>query len=115
MSLVVTQQADNVLLFIFQTSSILDEVSVNQVGKELDHVLDNSEFENVVIDLGRVEMMTSSMVGRLVAFKKRCDTEQLKLKLCCLSKEVHKLFKITRLDKVFDIAKTREKATKSFS
>ena len=112
MSLLVAQKVGDVVVFVFQTTSILDEVAVNEVARELEHVVQNSEVDKFVIDMGRIEMMTSSMLGQLVKFKKLCDTEQFSLMLCNLSGEIQKLFKMTRLDKVFSIAKTREAALK---
>ena len=114
MSVLATQKAGDVHLFIFQSVSILDEVTVNQVAKEFEQAIRQAECVKVLIDLGRLEMMTSSMLGQLVKFKKQCDADDIALKLCNLSKDILKLFKTTRLDKVFSIVKTRKKALKSF-
>ena len=113
MSFLASTTSGDVLLFVFQKSSVLDELSVRQVSRELNAALDSTEEQKVVIDLTPVELMTSSMIGELVKFKKRCDNDGISLALCGMSPEIKKLFKMTRLDKVFKIAKSREKALAS--
>ncbi len=115
MARIATEIVDDVIVFIFQASTILDEQAVKEVSAELNHYIDSTTQECVVLDLSRVTMMTSAIIGELVKFRKRCDQDKIELRLCGLSKEIAEVFKITRMDKIFKIYKTREKALKSFS
>ena len=114
MARIATEVVDDTIVFIFQASSILDEVAVKEVSSELNSYLDATTEEFVVLDLSRVTMMTSAIIGELVKFRKRCEQDKVELALCGLSKNIAEVFKITRMDKIFKIYKDRAKAIKSF-
>lgn len=98
------------LVINFLSPSIQNESDVKQAGDLLEHYLATSHEPNIIIDLERVRLMTSAMIGELVKFKKRCDQEKRKLKICGLTKDVAEVFKVTRLDKIFKIYNDRKKA-----
>ena len=54
--------------------------------------------------------MTSAMIGSLLAFKKKCDKERRKLKICGLTPNIQEVFEMTRLDKLFKVYSDRDKA-----
>ncbi len=68
----------------------------------------------MVVDFSGVSFMSSAMIGKLVLLHKRCKSAEIKMKVCQISDNVMEVFKITRLHKVFDIQKDREKALDSF-
>ena len=98
------------LVINFLSPSIQNESDVKQAGDLLEQYLSTSLAPNIIIDLERVRLMTSAMIGELVKFKKRCDQEKRNLKICGLTKDVAEVFKVTRLDKVFKIYNDRKKA-----
>ncbi|MEQ9693065.1 STAS domain-containing protein [Shimia sp. SDUM112013] len=56
----------------------------------------------VVLDLSRVEFIDSSGLGAIVASMKELGTDR-RLDLSCLSENVDKVFRLTRMDTVFRI------------
>jgi anti-sigma B factor antagonist len=58
--------------------------------------------------------MSSAMLGKLVQLQKRSKNDKIKLKLCAIAKNPLEVFKITRLDKLFKIKDTRDKALEGF-
>jgi anti-sigma B factor antagonist len=58
--------------------------------------------------------MSSSMLGKLVQIHKKCKEFKVKLKLSGIKKEILEVFKITKLDKLFDIASDEAAARKAF-
>ena len=58
--------------------------------------------------------MSSAMIGKLVLLNKKAKTDNVALKFCAISANVLEVFKITRLNKVFEIYADEEKAVKSF-
>jgi anti-sigma B factor antagonist len=47
--------------------------------------------------------MSSAALGMLIRLSKRCKEYKIALKLCNISPDIHQVFTITGLDKVFDI------------
>ena len=54
------------------------------------------------------------MLGKLIQLNKRCKNDKIKLKLCSISKNPLDVFKITKLDKMFEIHKDAPGAVASF-
>ena len=66
-------------------------------------VIERNDRGKLVLDFGDVEFMSSSMSGLLVKMHKRVVERKRTLQLTGLRPELQKVFKITHLDKVFDI------------
>ncbi len=107
---IVAEPLRDSLVISFLSSAIQNETEVKEAGEMLKHYLMNSVEKNIVLDLSRVKFMTSAMIGELVKFKKKCDVEKRRLKLCGLSRETAEVFKISRLEKLFKIYANRKKA-----
>jgi anti-sigma B factor antagonist len=67
-----------------------------------------------VIDLAEVPFMDSSGIAALVNLFKRVRIGAGDVRLCSLREEIMKIFRLTRLDRVFDIFDNRADAIASF-
>lgn len=81
------------------------EVDVYTAPKLKSHILDliDSGHYNIVVDLNQVDFMDSSGLGVLVGGLKRVGPHKGTIKLVCNRPNVLKIFKITGLNKVFQI------------
>lgn len=64
----------------------------------------------IVFDLQHVTVMTSAGIGTLVRVHKRISERKGSLVVCGLNDDLVELFKLTRMDKLFTVAKDREGA-----
>lgn len=110
-----TSTRDGVLFLQVGDPRLLDEARIEQLEKEILQAIEKSTEEKVVIDFAKVEFMSSSMLGKLVRIHKKCKEFKAKLKFCSISKDILEVFKITRLDKLFDIEPDAAAAAKAFS
>jgi anti-sigma B factor antagonist len=62
-----------------------------------------------------VAFMSSAMLGKLVTFNQQCKKKKIQLKVCGIAPDIMQVFKITKLNKVFEIVKNEEKAVASFN
>jgi anti-sigma B factor antagonist len=110
-----TQETDGVLVVYFTDSKILDEAKIQKIGSELIAAADAAAADKkMVLNFTGVGFMSSAMIGKLVLLNKKCKMDGIDLKLSDISGNVQEVFKIMKLNKVFDIYKTEEKALKSF-
>lgn len=65
--------------------------------------------KRIVLDLSRVSFLDSSGLGAVVAVMKFCAPE-IKVELAGLTPIVAKVFRLTRMDKVFSIYETADDA-----
>ena len=108
------EEVDGVTIAKFLDTKILDDQVITQIGNELLECVNTTPNGRLLLDFGNVRFMSSSMLGRLVMLTKKCKASEVDLKLCNLADDLHKVFTITNLHKVFDIRKTRDKAIKAF-
>ena len=115
MSLLRTQETDGVLVVYFSETKILDEAKIQKIGTELMEAADGAAAEKrLLLNFSGVGFMSSAMIGKLVLLNKKCKKDSTALKLCDIAGNVSEVFKIMKLNKVFDIYKNEEKALKSF-
>ncbi|MHB8957271.1 MAG: STAS domain-containing protein [Pirellulaceae bacterium] len=110
-----TQETEGILVVYFTETKILDEAKIQKIGGELIEAADAAGAnKKMVLNFNGVEFMSSAMIGKLVLLNKKCKKDGVDLKLSDISGNVQEVFKIMKLNKVFDIYKTEEKAIKSF-
>jgi anti-sigma B factor antagonist len=114
-ALLKSKQVDDVLMVGFSSGKLLDESVIQQVGAELIDVASKAEQgQKLLLTFVGVTFMSSAMLGRLVLFLKKCKERGVELKVCSISPEIYEVFKLTKLNKTFDIQKDEEKALASF-
>jgi anti-sigma B factor antagonist len=65
---------------------------------------------NLVVDFSSVQFLSSAVLGLLIRISKKVNERKGKLKLCGISPRIYEIFKITRLDEIFDIYDDAKKA-----
>ena len=116
MSALKSKEVDGVLLVGFAHGKLLEESVIQQVGAELVETAENAtEGQKILLTFHGVSFMSSAMLGRLVMFLKKCKQQGVELKVCSISPEIFEVFKITKLNKMFDVQKDEEKGLASFN
>ena len=105
---------DGILTVLFMDARILDEAKLEEIGKDLIDLINKSTEERVILDFRNVQFMSSSMLGKLVLVQKKCKEFKAQLKMCGISPDIREVFKITKLDKLFDIEADEASARKAF-
>ena len=115
MSTLRTQETEEgVMVCYFNDAKILDEARISQIGNDLVEMTTKAAGGKLLLNFEGVTFMSSHMIGKLVLPNKKCKSGNINLKFCNISPNVAEVFKIMRLNKVFDIQKDEEKALKSF-
>lgn len=102
------------LIVVFNEPMVLDSLQVQQIGDELYRLVDGRACRRLILDLSKVQMLSSSALGVLIHLKKKSDAIKGKVVLCGVRKEPMKVFQITHLNKVFDIKANEEEALAVF-
>lgn len=114
MAAITTQNSGEILVVGFTDSKILDSQRIEQVGKELQDAVPQAIHKKLLLNFRGVSFMSSAMITKLVMLNKGCKTQGVTLKFCEVSPNVLEVFKITKLNKLFDIQDAEEKAMASF-
>ena len=109
-----THQMRDVTVVNLNDFSILDAQQVEELGGELNHLVDDRACRKIVIDFTKVKFLSSSALGVLIRLQKKARDIKGSIALCGLRKELMQVFKITSLDKLFDFYETEEQALSAF-
>ena len=113
-SLSVTEQ-DGITIVELTNRKILDEINITKIGEKLNSLIVEAGEPQMVMDFSAVSHMSSSALGMLITINKRVRERKGQLKLCNIQPAIYEVFVITRLNEIFDIYQSRDKAIESFS
>ena len=104
------EQAGDVSIVELKDRKILEEMSIMQIGEQLNAMVAAAEVPKVVIDFTNVAHMSSSALGILITLHKRIREKRGQLRLCCIQSAIYEIFVITRLNEIFSICQSRQEA-----
>ena len=94
----------------FADRKILDELPITEIGEQLTKLVAGMDHVKVLLSFRNVEHLSSAALGMLITLIKRVGERNGTLKLSDISPQIYEVFKITRLNKLFDICDTAEQA-----
>lgn len=98
----------------FTDHKILDEANIQQLGEELTEVISSGEHTKLLLNFDSVEFLSSAALGKLISAKKKAAAAGAEMKLCAIKDGIMEVFKITNLDRVFDICGSQDDAIAKF-
>jgi anti-anti-sigma factor len=103
-----------VLVVRFLDSDVCDSKRIEQVGKELQEAIPQAMNKKLLLNFRGVSFMSSAMITKLVWLNMGCKAQGVDLKFCEVSPNVMEVFKVTKLNKLFDIQDGEVRAIASF-
>ncbi len=98
----------------FADRKILDEMCILEIQEELAKLVKSKTAGRLLLSFKNVEHLSSAALGMLITLKKQVEEGKGKLKLSDINPQIYEVFKITRLNKVFEIHPSVEKARARF-
>ena len=84
-------------------SKLLDEECIKEIQTILLEIVDSGKHNKMLLNFSEVQFLSSSFLGTLVKVLKRIREKNGELTLTNIAPQILKVFKITQLDKVFNI------------
>ncbi|MBN2474910.1 MAG: STAS domain-containing protein [Pirellulales bacterium] len=94
---------------------IRDFLEIDELGRELYGLIKQDGRRKLVLDFSGVEFFSSAAIGKLISLNGKLKLQSGVLKLCSVRPELLEVFRVCRLDQVFDIRQDRADALASFS
>ncbi len=92
---------------------LLDEMSISQIGTELESLVAKRPQPKMLMDFANVAHMSSSALGMLITLHKRIREKNGQLRLCNIQPNIYEVFVITRLNEIFKICQSRSEGMES--
>jgi anti-sigma B factor antagonist len=108
----VEEDINGVTIVNFVDKKILDEANIQQLGEELFSLVDGPR--KILLNFSNVEYLSSAALGKLITANKSVAAASGKLRLCSIHPQIYEVFKITKLNKLFDIHKDEQTALEGF-
>jgi len=87
----------------FTDRKILDEANIQELGRELFHLVEEEQRKKLLLNFTNVEFLSSAALGKLITLDKKVKKAGGQLQLSNIRPEIYEVFAITRLNKLFDI------------
>jgi len=98
----------------FSDRKILDELSINEILNELIALVESQSDVKLLLNFDNVDHLSSAALGMLITLNKRVGDLNGQLRLANISPQIYEVFKITRLNKLFEIHESTNAAMSSF-
>ncbi|MCE9589545.1 MAG: STAS domain-containing protein [Planctomycetes bacterium] len=108
------QRDRDIIRIEFLDKNILEEALIQQIGEEIAQVIDRSGNPKVLISFANVEHLSSAALGTLITINNKVRQKEGQLRLSNIDPQIYEVFVITKLNKLFQIFDTAEKALSSF-
>ncbi|MBC8394314.1 MAG: STAS domain-containing protein [Deltaproteobacteria bacterium] len=92
-----------VVIATLTDEKILDETQLQGLEGSFMPLIEQNENIQLIIEFSNVKFLTSSVLGLLIRVSKKVYESNGKLRLCSIAPKILEIFKITRLDKIFEI------------
>lgn len=104
---------DGIRTIFIRDERLVEPTVITRVFGDIESELGKNTEDRLILDFAPVAFMASSALGKLVALNKKTKEYKVKMKLSGIIPEIYEVFKISRLNKVFDITKDEAAARKA--
>lgn len=98
----------------FNDRKILDELAIRELGEQLQDVAESQDGVRILLNFQNVEHLSSAALGMLITLDQRVKERKGALKLSNINPQIYEVFKITRLNKLFEIHESAARALGAF-
>lgn len=93
----------------------IDGMEIEKLGEELYRLLEGGKRRKLVLDFSGVELFSSAGFGKLISLNARLKANNGTLRLCNIPPHIHDVFRICKLDRIFDVREDQADAMMAFS
>lgn len=103
----------NVAVVAFKSASITDVEAIDSATNRIRTFVEENRPGRLVFDFERVKFFSSLVLGLLLDIRARLEPYQGKVVISAINPQLHRVFKITNLDRVFTFFPDKASAVKA--
>jgi anti-sigma B factor antagonist len=107
-------EVGDVSIVRFRDQKILDDLNIQELGRELNHLVEVENRKKLLLNFSAVQFLSSAALGKLITLDKKMKAVDGTLKLCCIQPQTYEVFVITKLNRLFDIREEEADALAAF-
>lgn len=106
---------DSVAVVAFKVASISDVEMIATASKHIKDFVDENQPIRLIFDFSRVKFFSSLVLGVLLEIRSKLASYNGEVVISAINPQLHKVFKITNLDKIFTFFPDKEAAVSAVS
>jgi anti-sigma B factor antagonist len=108
-------KGEGVAVVRFNSSSISDVEEVATVSNQIRKFVDQDQPSRLIFDFEGVKFFSSQVLGLLLDIRAKLQAVSGKVVISAINPQLHRVFKITNLDKIFEFFPDRDSAVRAMS
>ncbi len=108
------RQSGPVSIIEFADRKILEELSIQEIQEELLKFAESRPGVQLLLDFSNVDHLASAALGMLITLHKKVQEQSGQLRLSNINRQIFQVFRITRLNQMFDIYDSSQQALEAF-
>ena len=113
-SMDITMEA-NAAVVAFKSASITDVDGIAIASEKIKGFIDENQPNRLIFDFEKVKFFSSQVLGLLLDIRHKLQPYNGKVIVSAINPQLHRVFKITNLDKVFKFFPDRESAIETMN
>ena len=106
---------ENAGVVAFKSASISDVEGIAAISRQIKEFIDQNHPSRLIFDFEHVKFFSSQVLGMLLDIRATLDVYNGEVMISAINPQLHRVFRITNLDKIFKFFKDRESAIKTIS
>ena len=103
----------DVAVVVFKATSISNVQKISVVSEQIKKFIAEKSPKSVVFDFGEVKFFSSQVLGILLDIRDRLKSYNGEVVISAIDPQLHRVFTITNLDKIFRFFPDKESAVKA--
>ena len=104
-----------VAVVVFKAVSISDMEAIAAASKQINEFIEKNHPNGLVFDFGEVKFFSSRVLGLLLGIRAKLKTYDGEVVISAINPQLHRVFKITNLDKIFRFFPDKQSAVNAVS
>jgi anti-sigma B factor antagonist len=105
---------EDIAVVVFNATSISDAAGIEKVSTQIKQFIADNRPKKMIIDFTHVKFFTSQVLGLLLDIWRKLDADGGQVVISGINPQLHRVFKITSLDKIFRFFADEQTALKAF-
>lgn len=106
---------DSFAVVTFKTACISNVEEIVAASKRIKEFIDRDRPSNLIFDFEQVKFFSSQVLGLLLDIRAKLKKYNGQVLISAINPQLHRVFKITNLDKIFKFFPDKESAVKATS
>jgi len=106
-------EENSVAVVAFKSACISDVEAIATASRQIKEFIDKNHPNSLIFDFEGVKFFSSGVLGLLLDIRAKLETYNGKVVISAINPRLHRVFKITNLDKIFKFFPNKQSAVKA--